>query len=153
VRIHIRDGVSIDVGQDDDLEQLAAIVDALSADAPAAQKVSVTGGNSAADSDNVIYSRKPRKAPKCPGKDQCDGEYHLVAEHGTKPMCDTYEYVAGYKHGRTSRQVAEKFNLNPSAASSRLGTLCRYGLLYRDRLVYFSSLLPVADVAAANGAS
>jgi len=75
----------------------------------------------------------PRKRIKrCAGKDACDGLYHYSeTKRHYVYMCETYEYVASYKHGRNSSQVAHWCGLSTSAAYHRLEALVGLGLLVR----------------------
>jgi hypothetical protein len=129
--------ISIVIEPGDDPRQVIEIADAIGRRSEAVcstlndAAVSVAGvlvGEAEPDPDPL-----PRKRIKrCAGKDVCDGLYHYSeTKRHYVYMCETYEYVASYKHGRKSSQVAQWCGLSTSAAYHRLETLVGLGLLVR----------------------
>ena len=94
---------------------------------PQAQKSIATGAESAP-------ARK--SSPRCRGTG-CDGLYHYSDQSRHYVfMCDTYEYVASYKHGRLSSQLASMAGISTSAAYHRLQSLVKLGLLSHEGRLY-----------------
>ena len=81
----------------------------------------------------------PTRAPRLPATRHTPPEseqhprtsryYSVQRTKHSKPMADTYEYIAGYKNGRTTQQVAEHLGLNMSSTWTRLGSLRDDGLI------------------------
>ena len=73
-----------------------------------------------------------KRVPRCKGRGECEGKYHdSEAKRQHEFMCETYEYIASYKHGRSSQQVADWAGISATAASSRIATLVKVGLVVR----------------------
>lgn len=79
---------------------------------------------------------KPRRLRLCRGRGRCASLYHQSTKRSHKETCETYEFVASYKHGRTSKQVADWSNVNQDTAGHRLASLVESGLLVRNGRIY-----------------
>lgn len=81
-----------------------------------------------------------KSSPRCRGVKSCEGLYHYSDQSRQYTfMCDTYEYVASYKHGRVSSQAASVFGISTSAAYHRLQALVKLGLLSQEGRLYVAS--------------
>jgi|SRR6516162_2232448 len=86
-----------------------------------------------------VKASTPTRAPRLPKERLTPPEserhprtsryYSVNRKKHSKPMADTYDYIAGYKNGRTTQQVAEHLGLNMSSTWTRLGSLRDDGLI------------------------
>ena len=86
-----------------------------------------------------VKASTPTRAPRLPKERLTPPEserhprtsryYSVNRKKHSKPMADTYDYIAGYKNGRTTQQVAEHLGLIMSSTWTRLGSLRDDGLI------------------------
>lgn len=126
--------ISIVIEPGDDPRQVLAIASAFG-------HGSGSAGESLEAARAVVEDAHPaRRVKKCPGRDKCDGLFHYSeAKRHNNFMCETYEYVASFKHGRTSTQVADWCGISTSCAYHRLHQLTALGLLVNEGRVYVAA--------------
>lgn len=133
VKITIGD-TTIAIEPGDDPSQVVAMAKAIAGqqDMPKpAKSTAATNGEAAPTKKSVR---------QCSGHNSCEGLYHCAEQkHHSQAMCETYEYVASFKHGRSSNQVASWAGISVGAAYHRLVRLNQLGLTTQEGRLYVAS--------------
>lgn len=124
--------VTITIEPGDDPNQVVAMAKAIGGEQDPVKPVRATAA--------VEEAPSKKRVQRCAGRDDCEGLYHASENkrHGAV-MCETYNYVASYKHGRSSNHVANWSGISVSAAYHRLHRLTQLGLVTQEGRVYVST--------------